>query len=57
MIPHRSVPVPPPAHDPKAVFSSAAKLAVLVGTTCLFVAVITAVVVVGLLFQLGAPSH
>jgi len=54
MIPHRSVPVPPTAHDPKAVMSSAAKLAALVGTTCLFVAVITAAIVIGLLLQLGA---
>jgi hypothetical protein len=57
MIPHRSVPVPPPTHDPKAVFSSAAKLAALVGTTCLFVALITGAILIALLLQVGAPSH
>jgi hypothetical protein len=56
MIPHRSVPVRPPTHDPKAVISSAAKLAALVGTTCLFFALIAAAVFVGLILQLGA-SH
>jgi hypothetical protein len=56
MIPHRSVPVPPDTHDPKAVFTSAAKLAVLVGTTCVVVGVIAAAVLVGLLLQLG-PTH
>jgi hypothetical protein len=54
MIPHRSVPIPPSAHDPKAVISSAAKLAALVGTTCLVVALITGAVLIGLLLQLGA---
>jgi hypothetical protein len=54
MIPHRSVSVPPTTHDPKAVLTSAAKLFALIGTTCLFVGLITGVVVVVLVMQFGA---
>ena len=57
MIPHRSVPVRHPEHDPKAILTSAAKLAALVGTTCLVVGVIAAAVLVGLLVQLGGAQH
>jgi hypothetical protein len=53
MIPHRSVPVPPSAHDPKALLTSAAKLAVLVGTVCFAVALIAGGVLVVLLLKLG----
>ena len=54
MIPHRSVAVRPTTHDPKAVFTSAAKLLALMGTTCLFVGLITGIVVVALVVQFGA---
>jgi len=57
MIPHRSVPVPPSAHDPKAVLTSAAKLAVLVGTVCLAVALVAGGAFVLLLLQLGGLHH
>ena len=57
MIPHRSVPVRPSNHDPKAVLSSAAKLAALIGTTCLVVGLIAAAVLVGVLVQLGGSQH
>jgi hypothetical protein len=57
VIPHRSVPVRPATHDPKAVLTSAAKLAALVGTTCLLVGLIAVAVLVGLLLQLGAAQH
>jgi hypothetical protein len=57
VIPHRSVPVRPATHDPKAVLTSAAKLAALVGTTCLLVGLIAFAVLVGLLLQLGAAQH
>jgi hypothetical protein len=54
MIPHRTVPVPPTTHDPKAALTSAAKLVALIGTTCLFVGLLTAAVVAVLVMQLGA---
>lgn len=57
MIPHRSVPLPPSAHDPKAVLTSAAKLAVLVGTVCLAVALIAGGVLLVVLLQLGGLQH
>ena len=52
MIPHRSVPVPPPTHDPKAVLTSAVKLAALVGTTCVVVGLVTAIALIGLIVEL-----
>jgi hypothetical protein len=54
MIPHRSVPVRPTTHDPKAVLTSAAKLFALIGTTCLLAGLITGVVVIALVVQFGA---
>lgn len=55
MIPHRSVPVRP-THDPKAVLTSVAKLAALVGTTCLVFGLIAATLLVAVLVQLGGGS-
>jgi hypothetical protein len=57
MIPDRSLPVPPVAHDPKSMLTSAAKLVALIGTTCLIVGLIGAAVLVGLLLQFGTAPH
>jgi hypothetical protein len=57
MIPDRSVPVPPGAHDPKSVLTSAFKLLALMGTTCLIVGLIAVLALVGLLLEFGAAPH
>jgi hypothetical protein len=57
MIPHRSVQLPPSSHDPKAVWTSAAKLAALVATLCLAVALIASGVLVVVVLQLGGFHH